>query len=226
MQEPKPEQSLPSYIKETSIAPIIRDLRELYNETDLAIESFQKTSHLTCIEGCGSCCERFMPYLESSQALVLALFLIENKPDCINAIINSKTEFCPLYNPHSNYHCTVYEARPLICRMFGFCGVLNKNEEISFSLCFRKKELEVQAESKSQSDSELDSQTQSQTQSQKQSQFTGSEIIAHFSAYPPIMSYFGSKLQNLKADESEELPLPEAIQNAVQKIYLLKQCAQ
>lgn len=206
MLEPKPEQSLPSYIKDTSIAPIIISLRELYNETDLAIESFQKASQLTCIEGCGSCCERFMPYLESSQALVLALFLIENKPDSINAIINSKTEFCPLYNPHSNYHCTVYEARPLICRMFGFCGVLNKNEEISFSLCFRKKELEVQAES--------------------QSQFTGSETSAHFSAYPPIMSYFGSKLQNLKADESEELPLPEAIQNAVQKIYLLKQCAQ
>jgi len=220
------KQALPVYLENTSVATTIINLRALYTEVDTAIDNFQKQSKLSCIEDCGSCCERFMPYLESAQALVLALFLIENKPDCINAIINSKTEFCPLYNPHSNYHCTVYEARPLICRMFGFCGVLNKNEEISFSLCFRKKELAVQAESKSQSDSELDSQTQSPTQSQKQSQFTGSEIIAHFSAYPPIMSYFGSKLQNLKADESEELPLPEAIQNAVQKIYLLKQCAQ
>lgn len=206
------KQALPVYLENTSVATTIMNLKALYTEVDTEIDNFQKQSKLSCIEGCGSCCERFMPYLESAQALVLALFLIENKPDSIDAIINSKAQFCPLYNPHSNYHCTVYEARPLICRMFGFCGVLNKNEEKSFSLCFRKKELEAQSET--------------QSELQKQSQFTASEIKDHFGAYPPVMSYFGSKLQSLKADESKELPLPEAIQNAVQKIYLLKQCAQ
>ena len=42
---------------------------------------------------------------------------------------------CPLYTVDTPYHCSVYQARPLICRMFPFATVRDKLGQVAFSHC-------------------------------------------------------------------------------------------
>ena len=113
-------------------------LDTVYRDLDRDIAEWQRSSGLVCPGGCGSCCTRFTPDITAVEAEYLSVFLLQDAPDKI-LLLDSENESseksCPLYDHHSEYHCTVYAARPLVCRLFAFSGFRDKAGARRFSPC-------------------------------------------------------------------------------------------
>lgn len=113
-------------------------LRELYGDLDQRLAQFSRTAGLACPEGCGTCCENFVPELTRSEADLIAVHLIDLR-DILTADSWTQGELlsgCPFYKIQGNpYHCSIYEVRPLICRLFAYAGDRNKNGELRFRPC-------------------------------------------------------------------------------------------
>ena len=105
---------------------------------------------------------------------------------------------CPLYNDNSPYHCTVYEARPLVCRMFAFSAVRDKLGYSAFSVC----RLGL---------------------SSSGIRFaSGARLLDAFGNEPPLMSYLGSELESIDPDAAgDRAPLPEALGEAIVRVLFL-----
>jgi len=124
----------------------MRTLSELYTQIELETSSFCKQHEIDCAEGCGTCCEHFMPDITTAEARLVAAYLLFVKRD--RALMDRVLEFagntsgpCPLYRFDSPYHCSVYAARPLICRLFGACASQDKEGNALFRRCrFNKEE--------------------------------------------------------------------------------------
>jgi Fe-S-cluster containining protein len=121
----------------TSCGERLAGLRAIFDEADAAVESFARTSSLACPQGCGACCEGFVPDVTVAEAeMVAAQLFAEGRAERARAAIASGDEPpCPLYVADSAYHCSVYEGRPLICRMFGFSGIRSESGEVRFKPC-------------------------------------------------------------------------------------------
>lgn len=124
----------------------MRTLSELYNQIEHETSLFCKQYAIACAEGCGTCCEHFMPDITTAEARLVAAYLLFVKRD--KALMDRVLEFagntngpCPLYRFDSPYHCSVYPARPLICRLFGACANQDKEGNAIFRRCrFNKEE--------------------------------------------------------------------------------------
>lgn len=124
---------------DTFVTETLMQLRDIYTELENTTEHFRTSYGISCPEGCGSCCERFIPDITSVEARMVAAYLLFVKQD-IDALRELENHLegvqflpdsdmgddgasavlrgCPLYDPDNPYHCTVYPARPLICRLF------------------------------------------------------------------------------------------------------------
>jgi uncharacterized protein len=139
-------------IKEFSL-----NLQKVYDQMSEAFTSYQRSTGLHCLPGCGRCC--LNPDIEASPLEMLPFawkVCQEGKVDeWIQRLENSQTASCLLYEPGAlpgNGRCGQYEVRPSVCRMFGVAGYLSKNREVKLSICkFIKEEAPAQAEAISQS---------------------------------------------------------------------------
>ncbi|WP_414828620.1 YkgJ family cysteine cluster protein [Alteromonas sp. H39] len=123
----------------------LRDLAlEVLNEYQLLSEefgSYQKTSGLACVVGCGACCNN--PQIEASVLemlpLALHLFDVGQADNYLHQMHDSGGFACHLFKRHSldglKGVCTVYEWRPGICRMFGVAGYRTKTDLPTLSVC-------------------------------------------------------------------------------------------
>ncbi|TFG79949.1 MAG: YkgJ family cysteine cluster protein, partial [Spirochaetales bacterium] len=111
------------------------DLTELYRRVDEAVDAFRTAAGLSCPSGCGTCCEGFVPDIFPVEAALVATWLTMSNRDLAFSMAAGGIEprvrvdgrvGCPLYADNTPFHCTVYEARPLICRMFAFSAVRDK----------------------------------------------------------------------------------------------------
>ena len=108
-------------------------LKTLYRSIDSHIEYFRSETGLSCPENCGFCCQK--PDLQATafEFLPAALWLWENNKagealsKCEDAGGNG---ICVLFSPEEASKkggcCSIYESRPLVCRLFGFSAVRNK----------------------------------------------------------------------------------------------------
>lgn len=117
-----------------------RELCSIYEKLDQAISEFLSCYDIHCKSGCGTCCEHFVPDITEAEANYLALYIIENKRE--EEVLGRFLDFsedkkgpCPLYNKDSAFHCSVYQARPLICRLFGSTCFVNKEDKPIFRHC-------------------------------------------------------------------------------------------
>ncbi|MBU0937194.1 MAG: YkgJ family cysteine cluster protein [Spirochaetes bacterium] len=119
-------------------------LSGIYLAANTSVSTFGAVSNLSCPSGCGSCCEDFVPDILPVEASMLAVFLAARDRPAAYALAAGSLgaqEFsggrhgCPLYLADNPYHCPVYEARPLICRMFPFAAVRDKSGLPRFSPC-------------------------------------------------------------------------------------------
>jgi len=124
----------------TYVGQSMAGLVELYSTIENQTSVFCTQYNIACGSGCGTCCEHFMPDITVSEARLVAAYLLFVKKDetLIEALSSARGNTsgpCPLYNPDSPYHCTVYQARPLICRLFGACSNQGKDGRAVFRRC-------------------------------------------------------------------------------------------
>lgn len=120
-------------------------LAKLYDQIEEETARFCSENSIACGPGCGSCCEHFMPDITALEARLVAAYLLLVKKD--TALMDKMADNressdgpCPLYNFDSPFHCSVYPARPLICRLFGVCANGDKQGNGVFRRCRYNKE--------------------------------------------------------------------------------------
>jgi uncharacterized protein len=122
----------------TLLALDIEKLFSLYCETDASLALFQSTCGFTCPPGCGECCEHFDPDVIPAESDYAAAYIIYEKPSLLT-LIESKDErkdgACIFYDSSNPFHCSIYPARALVCRLFAFSSVTNKFGGEHFHLC-------------------------------------------------------------------------------------------
>ena len=201
-------------LADSSIAKPLAALGELYAEADAACAAFLDAARARsgaegafrfgCPQGCGSCCERFVPDILPLEADYAALWILRNRPEL--AAVEPRSEApCPYYdqsNPEA--HCRIYGGRPLICRLFGYSAVADKSGALEYSLCWRM----PGASTPERNGEDLRS-------------WHGAEIAKVFGASPPLMADFGMRLQGLAAAAAGRALLGEAIRESVERMRFL-----
>ena len=133
-------QSILHKLKETHEEEILQQMQKLYTKIANVQSEWYKKSGFTCPQGCGECCRNFEPDLLDCEALYMAAWLIENQSEVANKILEGDFPFpqnkgCPFWDESKEYHCTIYDGRPFICRFFGACGSKNKEGKPVFKPC-------------------------------------------------------------------------------------------
>ena len=198
---------IPGFLPPSLLAEQLESLAYLYQRADAAVAEFVASSGVSCPHGCGSCCEAFVPDILPLEAAYLATFITASDRDRAFALAAHGLEArlrddgrlgCPLYADDRAYHCTVYEARPLICRMFAFSATRDKLGAATFSVC--KKGLSANG---------------GRTAS-------GAALTEVFGAIPPVMSDMGSELASIAPDSSgDRKALPESVTEALSRVLFL-----
>ena len=132
---------------DTSLMRRINALDAIYTRVERAQATFRESaqnhgSPLACPKRCGTCCVHFVPDLMPIEADRIAYYLRTEKGGLIDHFLAHRQEAkaadatCPFWNPDKpGENCMIYPARPLICRLFGFCSMLDKGGEPAFTLC-------------------------------------------------------------------------------------------
>ena len=109
----------------TSVYDTLIQMEAAYERIAREQQEWYDAAKFYCPDGCGQCCEGFEPDLMEGEALYMAAWLIENQNDIALQIAQNKFPFdngaktCRLFNSASPYHCSIYNGRPFICRLFG-----------------------------------------------------------------------------------------------------------
>jgi len=144
-------------LAETALAEPLRKLYEIYGRIEQSQAEWIAATPFRCPEGCGSCCEHFEPDILDVEAYFLAAWMLMHQRSRIGTInFNSDRKGCVLADPDNPYHCTVYEGRPLICRLFAYSGDRAKDGSVRYRPCkFMKGDLKQGGEGKIFSAQEL-----------------------------------------------------------------------
>ena len=209
-------QAEPSMVISDIIPPsLLRDrlqsLAELYHRADEAVATFCEGSGLACPHGCGTCCEGFVPDVMPLEAAAVAVFLADKDKAAAWSLAGSgRGQSCPLYAADTPWHCSVYEARPLVCRLFAFSAVRDKRGQSSFALC---RLMPAAADTAAPGRGVPFAAARSAC---------GPSIIETFGAQPPLMADYGSEILALDPHSNgDRAPLPEALADALSQVLFL-----
>lgn len=107
----------------------VSELMEFYKDLEVEINVARKAANFYCLEGCGACCYTPAKNLEVTlfEAIPIAYALIEQgvHEHFLHLLerVDADEITCVLYTKNSDDGrlggCVQYEARPLICRLFG-----------------------------------------------------------------------------------------------------------
>jgi uncharacterized protein len=186
----------------TSIESTVTTLHQIYLDADAAVETWKDDCAVRCPEACGKCCEGFEPDVLPAEAIYLAAILARDGSALFDSIdFTSSGKTCLFFDPENPFHCRIYEGRPLVCRLFGYTGVLDKNGEVSFRLCRH-------------------------ISSRGERIFGEAELRRDFGALPPVMSRFSAMLVSLDPEgASSRLPIRVAAPLAAGKVAMLSRYA-
>jgi len=190
--------ALPRRLGGTSLEAPLIGLHGVYERIEAAQNPWIAATPYRCPTGCGICCETFEPDLLEIEALYLAAWIVKNAPERLDDVEkNSGRRGCVLADPSGDYHCTVYEGRPLICRLFAFSGDRGKDGSIRFRPCAH---MEVKGERA----------------------LGQAELSARYGLLPPAMGDLASEAAFLlPSSAGDRAPLREALPRAVDKIRRL-----
>ena len=224
----------------TVICDILTSVNSLYNDIDSDQKLWKTKSPMHCPDGCGSCCVHFEPEVYEAEALYLAAWMLEHQSERADRIAEADVDSftrgdgCFLFNPDSPYHCTVYEGRCLICRLFGFSGDHGKDGTIRWKPC---KYMQPSAKTLSGIPEKTLSgiagnaaggisgtpvngiDTVQEVQTGRQ--YGQEEMMRLFGAVPPYMGAASSSLLALNPDDTHPRPLRIALPAAIKKLKML-----
>mgnify|MGYP002153783586 CR=1 FL=1 len=124
-----------------------RRVLELFSETDRQTAEFRTATGLCCLPGCGQCCESATPEATVIELLPAAEELFSRGEaqqwlECIASV--RETERCIFFQLDrlipGDGHCQLYVFRPLVCRLFAFVAMRNKDGKPELLTCRRQKE--------------------------------------------------------------------------------------
>lgn len=196
----------------TRIQEIIDGLEKIYVQTEAAQKEWKAVTPFQCEEGCGSCCVDFEPDVLESEALYLAAWMLENQNERALSILDGSfisprldsERGCVFFDPSTPYHCTVYEGRCIICRLFGYAGDRGKDGLLRWKPC---KFLPIE---------------KLKGEYAKRKQYSADELITFFGATPPLMSDITAQLLFLTPDTLQERKLlREALPLALSRLSML-----
>lgn len=118
-----------------------KQIEELYNKLQIEQSNFNESAQITCLAGCGKCCNN--PEIEISPLEVYpwALDIIKNgeSEKYLKILSEAASNICVFYrfdpNNHNNGNCGNYQFRPLICRLFGCSFLPDKFGKMRPILC-------------------------------------------------------------------------------------------
>jgi len=196
---------------------LLDGLDSIYADLASAQADWKRSSPFQCPDGCGTCCVDFEPDVLDVEALYLAAWMEFHQPERADALLSGSfvsprpdpERGCPLFDPASSYHCTAYEGRCLICRLFGYSGDRGKDGEPRWRPCKFLPESAVGVDLSGRP-AEI-------------RQYAGQELLDAFGAMPPSMSDSTARAVALSPDSAQDRkPLREALPLAIAKIRMLK----
>lgn len=115
----------------------IKQIERVFKELDKETGKFGRQSKLRCLAGCNLCCMKKNLEANVLEFLPLAYYLVKNDlHEAAIDLLETNPEFCiNLSDLPEQKGCTEYEHRGLICRLFGFSGIRDKNERIQIVTC-------------------------------------------------------------------------------------------
>lgn len=124
----------------TSVYDVLVNMEEAYERISGEQNSWYEKAGFTCPSGCGHCCENFEPDLFECEALYMAAWLLENQRETALEIAEDRFPFekdkgCQFFNPDSPYHCSIYNGRAYICRLFGASSSYSKEGKKTWKPC-------------------------------------------------------------------------------------------
>jgi Fe-S-cluster containining protein len=114
----------------------------LYEELDRKTHAFAAAAGLQCPQGCGECCRSEKVETTVLEMLPLAFHLFHTKqaellikrlekPTDSKQCIFFRGDFCQ----QGDWGCSQYQHRGLVCRLFGYAGLRDRNGTIQFTPC-------------------------------------------------------------------------------------------
>lgn len=133
-----------------SVIRKVRAVEKVFAALDSEIKSFQGTSQISCLAGCGKCC--FKPDIEATPLeflpLAFDLFLTKRIDEVYDDLSSSEKAYCHLFAPKplslDKGSCSQYVHRGLICRLFGYSAMKGKNSERKYITCKPIKETQAE----------------------------------------------------------------------------------
>ena len=182
-------EDLLSRISGTVPGEMIASLEAVYKELEEKQGRFQKHFCVLCKKGCGQCCEHYVPYLTEAEALLASYVVLkENREFEILTMLNNgdrESTVCPLYKKEEEYHCSLYEGRSMVCRLFGSAVSEDKNHNLVWRACkWKEKGEEIPSSSLSRKREDV-----------------------------PVMSEYGERLEECSSIEGESIysAIPKAL---------------
>lgn len=122
----------------------IREIERVFKQLDTETEKFGKESGLKCLTNCDLCCRKKGLEANVLEFLPFAYFLVKNNlHDAALDLLDTNPEHCinlaTTQVPGETAGCSIYAHRGLICRLFGFSGVRDKNAKLAVYTCTHMK---------------------------------------------------------------------------------------
>lgn len=116
---------------------ILENYRHLVARVDALCHGIEKAlrEHITCSEGCSTCCTSITLFPVETAALNIALDVMPaEEADNIRSYVSEHAddERCPLLH---HQRCLLYAARPIICRTHGLPILYTENDQQRVDCC-------------------------------------------------------------------------------------------
>ena len=192
---------------DTQIYSIYKQVESVYQKIRFAQAEWYGKSQFYCPEGCGECCRNFEPDLLECEATFMAVWLLQNQKETAYKVMEGEFPFmnnkgCPFWNENSPYHCSIYEGRGFICRLFGASGFRSKEGSTVWKPCkFYPADLLCK-----------------QKVPLRHRQYSQEEMKLLFGATPPVMSDLMQQAVEIQPDQTETKLLREILPTVLKRI--------
>ena len=197
---------------DTQVYSIYKQVESVYQKIQITQAEWYGKSQFYCPEGCGECCRNFEPNLLECEAIFMAVWLLQNQKDIALKVMNGDFPFmknngCPFWNENSPFHCTIYEGRGFICRLFGASGFRSKQGSTVWKPCkFYPSDL-----------------LSKQKIPLSHRQYSQEEMELIFGTTPPVMSDLMQQAVEIEPDQTRTEPLREILPKVLKRInWILK----
>ena len=197
---------------DTQVYSIVKQVESVYQKIQITQAEWYGKSQFYCPEGCGECCRNFEPNLLECEALFMAVWLLQNQKDIALKVMNGDFPFiknngCPFWNENSPFHCTIYEGRGFICRLFGASGFRSKEGSTVWKPCkFYPSDL-----------------LSKQKIPLSHRQYSQEELKLIFGITPPVMSDLMQQAVEIEPDQTRTELLREILPKVLKRInWILK----